>query len=371
MPRSLVKAPSFSSPEQVDTFDPFASPRHQGSRSSSSSAFAVGDGVSVDKGSAVFVGVVEALSSSGAAADVRLTNTGSLVQNIPVARLKPNLQTPKNPFDDWPATYSESPTGKPTTAQRPLTPRSPIRSPRGLGAAANTTSGATAFDPFASFSPKAQGGGRLANPFEAFPPTLLPPMAPPAPPPSHSMRGIPGAAAVANSAFDFAEMCTVSLNIFLTHSFSLLRDENASYGRERTRKCWRIPIIFLAAHKNFLCWEQVDGDTASRASDSSAQDLTPFFPAATTTNSQHDPFAPPNPPATATSRSGASPRTLNTAWRRARRASAVAEVEAQLRAALCATGQPITAAALALALTAEENLEMSLEEEDVDLHGVA
>ena len=86
MPRSLVKAPSFSSPEQVDTFDPFASPRHQGSRSSSSSAFAVGDGVSVDKGSAVFVGVVEALSSSGAAADVRLTNTGSLVQNIPVAR---------------------------------------------------------------------------------------------------------------------------------------------------------------------------------------------------------------------------------------------------------------------------------------------
>jgi len=47
------------------------------------------------------------------------------------------------------------------------------------------------------------------------------------------------------------------------------------------------------------------------------------------------------------------------------------EVEAQLRAALGATGQPITAAALALALTAEENLETSLEEVGVDSHGDA
>jgi len=124
-----------------------------------------------------------------------------------VSRLKPTLQPPKNPFDEWPAAASsESPTArKTTTSDRPLTPKSPIRSPRGLSAAA------TAFDPFASPSHKVQDSGRPANPFEAFP--MLPPVPPPVPPPSSSRfaSDILGAAAVANAAFDFAEMCTVSL----------------------------------------------------------------------------------------------------------------------------------------------------------------
>jgi hypothetical protein len=49
----------------------------------------------------------------------------------------------------------------------------------------------------------------------------------------------------------------------------------------------------------------------------------------------------------------------------------VAAVEAQLRVALGGSGQAVTAAGLALALAAEEELEASLEEDDVDTRGVA
>jgi hypothetical protein len=105
---------------------------------------------------------------------------------------------------------------------------------------------------------------------------------------------------------------------------------------------------------------KVDGDTATCASDASVQDLSPFFPNA---GFLATPVAAPA--------AVLSPRTVAASARRARRAAAVAAVEAQLRVALGGSGQAVTAAGLALALAAEEELEASLEEDDVDTRGVA